>query len=99
MKSYDSIDELHALWDSVLYVYSDDLALPLSDSDWDFLGDQAAYIAGLYPESSFSDLTKPYTEWNQESLAIAETFVYSDITENTLPSDTYIAEGTAIAES
>mmetsp|Transcript_18013 Transcript_18013/g.17194 ORF Transcript_18013/g.17194 Transcript_18013/m.17194 type:complete len:224 (-) Transcript_18013:382-1053(-) len=32
------ISQLHALWDSVVYAYHDDLSLPLSDSNWDYLG-------------------------------------------------------------
>ena len=35
----DDIDELHALWDSVLYEFDQDLSLPLSDSDWEWLGE------------------------------------------------------------
>ena len=34
----DGISELHALWDSVIYEYDDDLSQPLSETDWDYLG-------------------------------------------------------------
>lgn len=33
-----NIDELHALWDSVIFKYYDDIKQPLSDDDWNFLG-------------------------------------------------------------
>jgi len=82
---------LHALWDSALHEYDVDLVQPLSTTDWAFLGSESARLTSLYPESSFSDLNAKYTAWDDESLELAETFVYSSITENTLPSDIYLA--------
>jgi S1/P1 Nuclease len=39
-----------------------------------------------------------YTLWDDESLEIAESFVYTGITENTLPSAAYLKAGVDIAE-
>lgn len=64
LKKFDNIDELHALWDSVLYRYSQDLSQPLSDSDWDFLGEAAKNLTSRFPVSSFDDIDADYTEWN-----------------------------------
>jgi len=35
------IKELHALWDSVVTKFGEDLALPLNESDWQFLTDKS----------------------------------------------------------
>jgi hypothetical protein len=94
----DDISNLHSLWDSVLHMYSNDLALPLSSSDWAYLGDQAEALTQVYPESHFTDLHNDYTKWDDESLAIAESFVYDNISENSTPSDEYLAQGVIIAE-
>ena len=40
----DNIDELHAVWDSVIYESEDYPELPLSDSDWKKLGDRASVL-------------------------------------------------------
>jgi len=94
----DDISNLHSLWDSALHQYSNDLVLPLSTTDWTWLGDQAEALTQVYPESHFSDLHNDYTKWDDESLAIAESFVYTNINENTVPSDAYLAQGVIIAE-
>ena len=67
LQSKDGIDELHALWDSVLYEYSDDISQPLSDDDWDFLGTTAQTLTGKYPLSSFPEIDASYLDWNTES--------------------------------
>jgi len=92
------INELHALWDSVLYQMGNDLSLPLSDDDWEALGMNSTRITADNPESSFTDISKSYTEWNAEALALAESFVYVNIQPNTIPSDDYLAQGVALAE-
>ena len=43
-----------------------------------------------YPEDSFNDLTKPFTEWADEGYELAVNFVYKNIVENEVPSDVYI---------
>ena len=70
----------------------------MSAADWDFLGTESARLTSLYPMSSFSDLNAKYTLWDDEALEISETFVYAGITENTLPSAAYLADGKILAE-
>jgi hypothetical protein len=84
---------LHALWDSVLYEYDNDLTLPLSPSDWTYLGEQSSRLTTLYPDSAFDNLEDSYKTWNADSLALAESFVYEGIEEKTIPSDEYIQAG------
>jgi len=87
LTSKAGVSNLHSLWDSVLYEYSNDLVQPLAASDWAYLGDESAKLTKKYPESYFTNLYTAYTAWDDESLAIAESFVYTGITENTIPSD------------
>jgi len=35
LKSHYGVDNLHALWDSVIYKYLNTTATPFSDADWD----------------------------------------------------------------
>jgi len=98
LTSVDNIDELHALWDSVLHVYSNDLSLPLSSSDWSYLGTQSSTLTAKYPTSFFPDLKNDYKSWDDESFEISQHYVYTGITENTVPSDAYLEQGVAIAE-
>ena len=75
-----------------------DMVQPLSTTDWNFLGNESARLTKLYPESSITNLYSAYTSWDDESLAISESFVYDGIEENALPSDTYIQNGLVIIE-
>ncbi len=94
----DDVSCLHALWDSALHLYSQDLAQPLSTTDWSFLGTESARLTKSYPITQFPEINAKYTTWDNEALAIAESFVYEGITENTLPSDEYLMAGVLIAE-
>jgi hypothetical protein len=70
----------------------------LSVTDWNFLGTESARLTKAYPISSISEINAKYTIWDDEALAIAESFVYEGITENTIPSDAYLQAGVLIAE-
>jgi hypothetical protein len=94
----DDVSCLHALWDSALHKYSQDLAQPLSSSDWSFLGTESARLTKAYPVSHFPEINAKYTLWDDEALEIATSFVYEGIKENTIPSDEYLAAGVLIAE-
>jgi len=60
------------------------------------LGTQSAILRDTYPESIFKDINAKYTEWPAESFKLAESNVYTDITENTLPTQKYIDENMEI---
>lgn len=51
-----------------------------------------------YPDSYFDDLYWDYTKWGDQSFGYAQSYVYSNIEENTVPSDEYIQGGIEIAE-
>jgi len=62
------------------------------------LNSESARLTSLYPISAFPEVNAKYTLWDDEALEIAETFVYEGISENTLPSEAYLAAGKIIAE-
>jgi len=45
-----------------------------------------------------NNIKTDYRTWSDETFKITQDFVYEGITEYTLPSDTYIANGIKIAE-
>ncbi len=90
--------ELHALWDSGVYKYQDDTALPLTDASWDKIGAWSKDIRSNYPESSFSELDNDVTTWSNEGFTLAKDFVYKNIQQNTLPSDEYVKGGQVIVD-
>jgi len=55
-------------------------------------------LTSLYPASAINELSAKYTEWDNESLELAKTYVYPGITENTLPSAAYLNAGKIQAE-
>jgi hypothetical protein len=50
-----------------------------------------------YPENSFNDLYTDYKLWDKETFAVGQK-IYDNISENTLPSSSYISTNKAIAE-
>lgn len=49
LEEKDGINELHALWDSTIYEWDQDVPLPLSQSGWDFLGDISKTLREEHP--------------------------------------------------
>jgi len=45
------INELHAVWDSVVYEYDGYADLPFSDEDWDAQGKNVSLLIDKYPIS------------------------------------------------
>jgi hypothetical protein len=38
LKEKDGINELHALWDSTIYEWDNDIVRPLNETGWEILG-------------------------------------------------------------
>jgi len=70
-------DELHAVWDSVLFEYVGYQDLPFSDADWSGISANASKLMTKYPISASvaSDLDPRH--WAAESYKITEEFVYT----------------------
>ena len=96
---YEGINELHAVWDSVVYNYTEDAKQPLDEDSWQFLGQEALNIRTENPEESFKfgEIGRPEREWYKETLELAETYVYPGVTQNEVPSQEYIQSRRPIA--
>lgn len=74
--SVDGASNLHAVWDSVIYKYTDYPNLPLSDSDWSWYTSEAATNFATYPIDNSKIEDGDFSTWAVESLESAEEFVY-----------------------
>ena len=95
----DELNELHAIWDSIIYEYPGYPVLPFSDSDWESLGKNASRMFSDYPvdQDKVDDLEPE--NWAVESFDISRTFVYRYVHENKSLSDSYIKKARTIAEA
>ena len=92
------IDELHALWDSIVLYHKSDFKEPLTDFHWEEMGNISAEITEEFPISKYGDdLLKKPKDWAEESYNIAKDFVYVGIKEGEWPSDDYLEKGQTIA--
>jgi len=56
------INNMHSVWDSIIYTGGQDFPQPLEDDVWEYLGDQAIELRIENPESAFAEgeLDTPY---------------------------------------
>lgn len=88
------VKNLHALWDSCVGQYGSIWA-PVSDGEWNQLGQFAADLMQQFPRKAVSKRVKVLDErkWAEEMNQIAIDYVYADIEPNTTPSAAYIERG------
>ena len=87
--SIEGVDNLHSVWDSVIYEFTGYADIPLNDSDWDWFTQKAASLAETYPVPASKLNAGDFSEWASESLTLAETIVYPGFVEHEVPSDEY----------
>lgn len=97
LKSHDHINELHALWDSVVDKFGEDWDEPLNDDDWKTIMDNATRIRNVNPRGRLFLTSTDPMDWANESYALSKQFVYST-PEHEWPTDQYINLGQRIAE-
>ena len=69
--SKNGVNNLHFVWDSVVYKYTDRVTLPFSDSDWDFYTSESASISSSYPVSDDELKAGDFQAWADEDLEVA----------------------------
>ena len=74
--SIDGVSSMHAVWDSVIYEYTDGPRPPLSSHDWDWFTTEAQKLADKYPIDESAILDGQFSTWAQENLKIAEETAY-----------------------
>lgn len=93
LQEKDNVTELHALWDSGVYEFDQDLDRPLNETAWKWLDGVSERLRKENTMDDLKDLLKkPESEWASEGYEIASKFVY-DIKENSMPSEKYIEQG------
>lgn len=91
----DNITELHALWDSTVYEWDQDIPQPLSEQSWELLGNISKIVRDDHPWASADMqglLGKPEKEWASEGYQDAINVVYK-LKQGEVPSDEYVKVG------
>lgn len=99
LPNHYSIDELHALWDKVLYEERNNIARPFTDSSWTSFQAHLDEILGTYSYAvagSSVYKTTNYDKWANESLSLAKT-LYEGVTENEAVPQAYLDKNVPIA--
>jgi len=94
----DGVDNLHAIWDSVIYTETGWVDLPLDETAWkEFTSTAEDYHQKHAIDQS---LVKPgdYMGWAAESLKLSIDVVYNNFTADELPSEEYKAKALPIME-
>lgn len=101
LKYHYDVDELHALWDKVLYTQHTNIARPISDTDWDELQPEVTQMMATYADAvsdpSVYESTD-YEGWADESYAIAIT-LYDGVIENEAVPQAYLDKNIPVAET
>ncbi|TNV78426.1 hypothetical protein FGO68_gene16199 [Halteria grandinella] len=99
----DEVTNLHALWDSVVTAQVDDMTLPLSESNWEKLGNISSRLRSEHPQSIVeNNFNLDPNMWADESFQIVKEEIYSDFFDGEdsvfSPSQDYIDRSKLIAE-
>ena len=99
LKNHYEVDELHALWDKVLYDQHNNIARPFTSSTWDDFEPQVADVMKTYAyavdDSSVYESTE-YKDFAKESYDIAIQ-LYDGVTENEAVPQDYIDKWLPVA--
>merc|ERR1712083_571545 len=64
IKEIDGVDNMHAVWDSVIYTYTGFPKTPLSSSDWDWYVSESKSLGDQFPVSSKDLKAGDFTAWS-----------------------------------
>ena len=73
---HDGVDNLHAIWDSVIYEYTDGPRPPLSSDQFDWFTTEAQKLSDKFPIDEETILDGQFSTWSKENEKIAEETVY-----------------------
>lgn len=90
MPTKDEVNELHALWDSVIYDFGGRPKLPFEDELWDSYTKIAGDTYEKYTPDQDKLLPGQFETWADEGLAIAKEAVYDGFKINSLQTDEYL---------
>ena len=99
LPSRSGLNELHGVWDRVVYAWSKNPAIPFTSSTWSDFDSKVSQLMGKYSKSSLgnvSDLNSQH--WQDESFDIASHFAYLGLQQGQALPDYYVSQGQAYAE-
>lgn len=76
LPSISGAGNLHAVWDSLMYVYTAYPVLPLSTSSWSWYTTEVSNMASAYPIVKSNLYDGNFAEWANQSYTIAVNNVY-----------------------
>lgn len=85
-----SIDNLHALWDSVLYEFRTNDKLPYDQAGWAKLGESVKKLTSRFTLSPNDYSTINIKSWIQDGFGYAQKEAYNGITQNNAVPNSYI---------
>jgi hypothetical protein len=96
----EDITELHALWDSCIGVYDNDLSLPLNDSSWDVLQIWAQSAMNNYTREDLKNelMVTDFNKISIESFMLAKAYAYEGIQMGGTPSQEYLETRWAVVQ-
>lgn len=92
------VDNLHSLWDSVIYEFQSYYTLPFSDSDWSKIESNVKTLTSKYQISSSEYQNTNYMKWATDAYNIGAQNAWEGISENTVVSTSYINRVKPLAE-
>lgn len=93
------VQDLHAVWDSVIYEYPGYETLPLNQVDWDWYSEQTMQLEKRHPIDKKAEKVTAFGQWAQESLQMSEQLVYPGFIEHEKPDDEYLAKAKPALEA
>ena len=87
--STNGVSNLHSIWDSIIYQYTKDPTMPLSNTDWTWYTTTSAAWDAQYPAAANNIFPEDYMTWANQSYNMAINYVYPGFTTGQTPSTTY----------
>jgi len=85
----DGVENLHAVWDSVIYQYPGYPTMPFDVEEWNWYTETAKTIAENSSIANEDLAEGDFAAWALESYNLAVKFVYPGFTSGTAPTQTY----------
>eukprot|EP00347_Sterkiella_histriomuscorum_P010921 403374421 len=92
------VKNLHSLWDSVVYEFTDTPSMPYNSNGWNKLGSAIQTMASkfTFPNNEYNSVD--VNLWVNESFEVAQNAVYANIKENQAASDSYVQQNQKVIE-
>mmetsp|Transcript_314 Transcript_314/g.434 ORF Transcript_314/g.434 Transcript_314/m.434 type:complete len:199 (-) Transcript_314:411-1007(-) len=84
--SVSGVDNLHGVWDSVIFEWTGKNRPPLNDYEWTNYTDIVTGLASKYPVDQTKLKDQDFNAWAAESLELAKDYVYAGFSDGEQPS-------------